>query len=57
MLTQMTRLGGAAGASYFIYFIHLICIWTLFACLPFTKLAHILYRTVAMAYTEYTGRK
>ena len=31
--------------------------WILFACLPFTKLAHILYRTVAMTYAEYTGRK
>ncbi|QTA79425.1 Quinone interacting membrane bound oxidoreductase, subunit C [Desulfonema limicola] len=57
MLTQMTRLGGAAGLSYTIYFLHLICIWTLFAYLPFSKFAHIVYRTVAMAYTEYTGRK
>lgn len=57
MLTQMTRLGGAAGLSYTIYFLHLICIWTLFAYLPFSKFAHIAYRTVAMAYTEYTGRK
>ncbi|GBC59222.1 heterodisulfide reductase [Desulfonema ishimotonii] len=57
MLSQMTRLGGAAGLSYFIYFIHLICVWCLFATLPFTKFAHIVYRTVAMAYTEYTGRK
>jgi len=57
MLTQMTRLGGAAGLSYTIYFIHLICIWTLFAYLPFSKFAHIAYRTVAMAYVEYTGRK
>ena len=57
MLTQMTRLGGAAGLSYTIYFFHLICIWTLFAYLPFSKFAHIVYRTVAMAYVEYTGRK
>lgn len=56
MMTQMTRLGGAAGLSYFIYFIHLIAVWTLFAFLPFSKFAHIVYRTVAMAYAEYTGR-
>lgn len=57
MLTQMTRLGDAAAASYLIYFIHLICIWVFFMCLPFSKFAHIIYRTVAMAYAEYTGRK
>lgn len=57
MLTEMTRLGGAAGLSYFIYFLHLICVWTLFACLPFTKFAHIVYRTFAMAFAEYIGRK
>lgn len=56
MLTEMTRLGGLAGASYFLYFIHLIFVFCLFAYLPFSKLAHLVYRTVAMAYTEYTGR-
>lgn len=57
MLSQMTRLGGAAGFSYLIYYIHLMCVWALFAYLPFSKLAHIVYRTVAMAYMEYAGRK
>jgi quinone-modifying oxidoreductase subunit QmoC len=57
MLTQMTRLGDAAVLSYFIYFLHLICVWVLFAYLPFSKFAHIVYRTVAMAYGEYTARK
>jgi len=57
MLTQMTRLGGAAGLSYTIYFIHLICVWSFFAYLPFSKFAHIIYRTVAMTYAEYVGRK
>ena len=57
MLTEMTRLGGAAGLSYTIYFIHLMCVWCFFATLPFSKFAHIAYRTVAMAYAEYIGRK
>jgi quinone-modifying oxidoreductase subunit QmoC len=57
MLAQMTRLGGAANLTYFIYYIHLVCVWALFAYLPFSKLAHIVYRTVAMAYMEYAGRK
>lgn len=57
MLTEMTRLGGAAGLSYFLYFIHLIFVFNLFAFLPFSKLAHIVYRTVAMAYADYGNRE
>lgn len=57
LLTQMTRLGGMAGLSYVLYFIHLLFVWSLFAYTPFSKLAHIAYRTVAMAYQEYSGRK
>jgi len=57
MLTEMTRLGGMAGVSYFLYFIHLMFVWCLFAYTPFSKLAHLVYRTVAMTYMEYAGRK
>ena len=57
MLTEMTRLGGLAGLSYFTYFVHLIFVFNLFAYLPFSKLAHLFYRTVAMTYAEYAGRK
>ncbi|RLC06503.1 MAG: heterodisulfide reductase, partial [Deltaproteobacteria bacterium] len=57
MLTEMTRLGGLAGPSYFIYFVHLMFVFNLFAFLPFSKLAHLVYRTVAMTYAEYAGRK
>ncbi len=57
MVTQMARLGGAGCLTYSSYFFHLICVWSLFAYLPFSKFAHIVYRTVAMAYAEYTERK
>jgi quinone-modifying oxidoreductase subunit QmoC len=57
MLTQMLRLGGLYDLSAFVYFLHLIFIWSLFAYTPFSKLAHIVYRTTAMAYQEYSGRK
>lgn len=57
MLTEITRLAGWAVGSYIIYFIHLVFVFNLFAFLPFSKLAHLVYRTLAMAYVEYSGRK
>jgi quinone-modifying oxidoreductase subunit QmoC len=57
MGAQVTRLAGWAGPSYTIYFLHLILIWFTFAYLPFSKLAHLVYRTAAMTYAEYAGRK
>ncbi|MBC8198702.1 MAG: quinone-interacting membrane-bound oxidoreductase complex subunit QmoC [Desulfobacterales bacterium] len=56
MLTEMTRLAGIAGLSYALYFIHLMFVFHLFIFLPFSKLAHLVYRTVAMAYGEYGKR-
>ena len=57
MLTQMFRLAGMAGLTDWIYFLHLLLVWSLFAYTPFSKLAHLVYRTTAMAYNEYIGRK
>ncbi len=55
--TEIARLMGLSGVSYFIYFLHLMFIWSLFAYTPFSKLAHLVYRTTAMTYAEYTNRK
>ena len=56
LLTQLLRLGGLYGSMAFIYWLHLIAVWALFAYTPFSKLAHLVYRTVAMAYQEYSER-
>jgi quinone-modifying oxidoreductase subunit QmoC len=57
LLTEMARLAGLMTISNLVYFLHLILIWSLFAYTPFSKLAHLVYRTTAMTYNEYIGRK
>jgi len=54
--TEISRLLGWAFVSYAVYFIHLMLIFCLFAYTPFSKLAHIVYRTVAMTYDTYANR-
>ena len=56
LLTEIIRLTGLAGLTYFLYFVHLMIVFFLFAYLPFSKLAHLVYRTAAMAYAEYANR-
>ncbi|MBU2489046.1 MAG: quinone-interacting membrane-bound oxidoreductase complex subunit QmoC [Proteobacteria bacterium] len=54
---EVSRLIGAATVTYVVYFVHLMFVFCLFVYLPFSKLAHLVYRTVAMLYAEYAGRE
>ncbi|MBW1695196.1 MAG: quinone-interacting membrane-bound oxidoreductase complex subunit QmoC [Deltaproteobacteria bacterium] len=56
MCTEIARLIGIGFLSYFFYFIHLMSVFSLFAYLPFSKLAHLVYRTLAIAYADYSQR-
>jgi quinone-modifying oxidoreductase subunit QmoC len=57
MLAQITRLLDLAFLSYAIYYIHLMFVWSLFFFIAYSKLAHLVYRTTAMAYNAYIDRK
>ncbi len=57
MATEIARLAGWATVTYAIYFIHLILVFCSFAYLPYTKFAHLVYRTAAIAYVRFAGRK
>ncbi len=56
-LAELTRLAGIAFLAYPIYFIHLVAVFYIIAYLPYSKLGHLLYRTVAMVYSKYSGRE
>jgi quinone-modifying oxidoreductase subunit QmoC len=53
LLAELLRWGGLAGLGYFVYYLHLVSVMMLFLYMPYTKFAHIVYRTVAMCFERY----
>lgn len=50
------RLLGSATLAYPTYFLHLVSVFCLFFYAPYTKMAHLVYRTTAMLYARMSGR-
>ena len=42
--------------GFAVYVVHLGVVLSLFLTLPYSKFAHIFYRTTALVYAEYSGR-
>lgn len=57
MAAQVFRLADMGVSAYTSYFLHLVFIFYLFAYAPFSKFAHMIYRTAAMVFESYTLRK
>lgn len=52
-LCEVFRYTGAPALAYPTYFVHLVFVFALLMGLPYSKLAHALYRTVAMTARRY----
>jgi quinone-modifying oxidoreductase subunit QmoC len=56
MLSWALRLADM-NVGYLVYYFHLVFVWSLFAYAPYSKFAHLFYRTTAMVFAKYTGRE
>lgn len=50
---ELARLLGLGVPAYLLYYLHLIAVMMLFLYMPYTKFAHMVYRTAAMAFERY----
>ncbi len=50
---QILRWLDIPSVGYIVYFCHLVAVMMLFLYLPYTKLAHLAYRTTAMAFEKF----
>ncbi len=53
LLAEIFRLIGLASLGYVTYYLHLVSVMMLFMYMPYTKFAHLVYRTFAMAFERY----
>jgi quinone-modifying oxidoreductase subunit QmoC len=56
IFAQLFRLANIAILAYPTYFFHLVFVFFLFAYAPFSKMAHMVYRTTAMVFAKYSKR-
>ncbi len=54
---EIFRLVNIASLAYGIYVLHLACVFVLFIYLPYSKFAHLAYRTLAMVYERYSRKE
>lgn len=55
-LLQGLRFAELRVPAYAFYLVHLVFVFTLFIYFPYSKFAHLLYRTLAMTYTDRAAR-
>ena len=56
MLSWFARLTGVASVAYAIYFLHILSVYFLLWYMPYSKFAHMFYRTLALIHARTIGR-
>ena len=56
MTSWLLRTGGSADFAYASYFIHILCVYFLLWYMPYSKFAHMIFRTLALTYATMIGR-
>lgn len=56
-LSWFFRVSGMALLAYPTYFLHLVAVFFLFFYAPYSKMAHMVYRTTAMVYAKLANRQ
>lgn len=57
MLSWITRVIGIPMLAYVNYFIHMVFVFMLLWYMPYSKFAHMIYRTLALIYARMIGRE
>jgi len=57
MLSWLIRISGAAMAAYTVYYLHMVAVACLLWYMPYSKFAHMIYRTLGLIYARQIGRE
>ncbi len=57
MTSWLIRAAGLAWPAYISYFLHIVLVYFLLWYMPYSKFAHMIYRTLALVYAKQIGRE